>query len=125
MTTPRRNTRAVGNRGEDAAVAYLERRGWTIVARNWRAGKLGELDIIALQDRTLAIVEVKTAGGSGFGDPMSWVTPRKQAQIARVAEVFLSEYEGRYAQVRFDVAAVDASVRPPRVELMEDAWRMG
>jgi putative endonuclease len=125
VSSPRKNTRAAGNRGEDAAAAYLEQRGWEIVARNWRAGKLGEIDIVALDGRTLAIVEVKTAGGSGFGDPMSWVTPRKQAQIARVAEVFLSEYEGRYAQVRFDVAAVDATVHPPRVELMEDAWRMG
>ena len=119
------NTKRTGNRGENLAADYLARRGWQIIARNWRAGKLGELDIVALDGRTLVIVEVKTASGSGFGDPMSWVTPRKQAQIARVAEVFLSEYEGRYAEVRFDVAAVDASVRPERVEVMEDAWRMG
>ncbi len=119
------NARAAGTKGEDVAAAELERRGVEIVARNWRAGRLGELDIVGLDGRTLCIVEVKTARGGAFGDPVTWVGPAKQEQIARVAEVFLSEFEGRYAEVRFDVATVDASARPPRVAWLKDAWRMG
>lgn len=49
----------IGKAGEDAAVAYLQRKGYEILDRNWRNGHL-ELDIVARNDRELVAVEVKT-----------------------------------------------------------------
>jgi putative endonuclease len=49
----------LGDRGEDAAAAYLERSGMTIVERNWRC-KAGEVDIIAIDGEELVLCEVKT-----------------------------------------------------------------
>ncbi|GAA3579813.1 hypothetical protein GCM10022197_41790 [Microlunatus spumicola] len=42
----------IGRRGEDLAVAELERQGMEVLARNWRCGRLGEVDVVAL-DRHL------------------------------------------------------------------------
>ena len=58
--------------GEVAAVQYLVKQGWTIVARNWRCS-LGELDIVARTpgpDPVLVFCEVKCRSGLGFGDPL-------------------------------------------------------
>ena len=51
----------LGRRGEELAAAELERRGWTLLARNARiAGIRGELDIVARDGGTLVFVEVKS-----------------------------------------------------------------
>ncbi|HDS74092.1 MAG TPA: YraN family protein, partial [Firmicutes bacterium] len=112
-----------GDWGENLAVDHLVRKGYDVVARNWRAGRLGELDIVARDGDALVIVEVKTARGRAMGHPATWVTPPKQARIERLAEVFLAECVDRYEAVRFDVVTVDASVRPARIEHVVDAWR--
>ena len=49
----------LGRRGEDAAVRYLERRGYITITRNWRI-KAGELDIVSFKDGKLIFIEVKT-----------------------------------------------------------------
>lgn len=116
-----------GKQGEEVAAEYLERRGWRIVARNWRSGPHsgfpGELDIVALDGDTLVIVEVKAATQREFGDPLTWVDVRKQAQLVRLAEAFVARCIEAFDAVRFDVIAVDARVRPPRVRHVEDGFR--
>ena len=49
-----------GRYGEEVATRFLRRRGWLPIARNWPVPQGGELDIVALRDGILAIVEVKT-----------------------------------------------------------------
>ena len=116
-----------GRHGENVAAEYLERRGWRTIARNWRSGPHsgyhGELDIVALDGDTLVIVEVKAARQRDFGDPLTWVDARKQAQLARLAEAFVATCEHEFDAVRFDVIAVDARVRPPRIRHVEDGFR--
>ena len=53
------NTKEIGDFGEQIAVHYLRRRGYTVKERNWRAGK-AEIDVIAASLFDLAFVEVKT-----------------------------------------------------------------
>ena len=113
-----------GKRGEDIAADHLRGTGMRIIARNWHAGRLGELDIVAADGDTLAFVEVKTASGKNFGDPLSWVGQRKQRQIARLAEVFLAQHKAAYGEVRFDVVAVNLAVRPPDIRHLRDAFRL-
>lgn len=103
-----------GRRGEEAARALLERRGYRIVDVNVRFGaKLGlrgEIDIVAWDGPTLAFVEVKTrrAAGSAPIAPAEAVTPAKQRQIAHLALAYAARYgllEGEIP-LRFDVACV-------------------
>ena len=78
-------------RGEDAAAAYLERVGMTIVERNWRC-PAGEIDIVALDGETLVLCEVKTrrthregdAGGRGHaGEAAALRTTGRGVRAAR------------------------------------------
>ena len=76
--------RTTGAQGEQIAVAHLEGLGWTVVDRNWRSGRLGELDVVALQPGpgrlgTLVFCEVKTRRGLGYGDPLEAITTRSWA----------------------------------------------
>ena len=115
--------RRSGPRGEDTAARFLEERGFRIVARNWRAGKAGEIDIVARDGGALVIVEVKTATGVGFGEPLSWVTPRKLRQLAALAELFVSQTTETFECVRFDVVAIRAGKGRPQITHLRDAFR--
>lgn len=107
---------ALGRYGERVAAAHLAARGWRIVDRNWR-GRDGELDIVALEGRTLVVVEVKTRSGPGYGHPALAVTPDKLARLRRLAGQWLVEHDLRPAEVRLDVIAVRTDRGPEgRVE---------
>ncbi|MCW5923667.1 MAG: YraN family protein [Saprospiraceae bacterium] len=95
----------IGKKGEQIATEYLERKGWRIAARNWRAGR-GEIDIVAWADeRLLVFVEVKTRAGDGYGGPEEAVGARKQDLMARTAGAYM-EHIGYDWEIRFDIVAV-------------------
>jgi putative endonuclease len=75
------------------------------VARNWRC-RAGEIDLIARRGRQVVFCEVKARSSGAFGLPAEAVTPRKQAQVRRVARAWLGTGGGAGADLRFDVAAV-------------------
>lgn len=75
----------VGRRGEQIALRHVVARGWAVLATNWRCGRLGELDIVALDGDVLVVVEVKTRSGAGFGHPSEGVTARKLARLRMLA----------------------------------------
>ena len=58
----------LGKWGEDTAAAFLEEKGYQIIERDWKSGH-HDLDIVAKEDNTLVIVEVKTRRSRLFGDP--------------------------------------------------------
>lgn len=95
----------MGRRGEDAAAAYLERRGMAVVDRNWRCTS-GEADIIALDGHDLVVVEVKTRSTDAKGTAEAAVTPAKQRRITRIAQAYLSFSGLERTGVRFDVITV-------------------
>ncbi len=105
------NTRQrLGKAAEDLVAARLLTAGWEIVERNART-RYGELDIVALDGRTLVFVEVK-AGRSGatFGPerPVLSIDFRKQRRIRRLATAWMSERHDlpRYDEIRFDAVGV-------------------
>lgn len=98
-----------GAHGEELAAAHLERGGARILARNWRPhglGLRGELDLVAVHEQRLLVVEVKTRRTDRFGGPLAAVTPTKQAQIRRLARAYLTSERPSCRAVRFDVIAV-------------------
>jgi len=94
--------RKLGERGEDAAAAYLERAGMTLVERNWRC-PVGEVDIVALDDKTLVLCEVKTRRTTSKGTPEDAITPAKQRRYARLAAAYIQHAGLEDPDVRFDV----------------------
>jgi len=97
--------RALGQRGEDAATAYVERQGWTVVERNWRVSA-GEVDIICIDGDDLVFVEVKTRKSASKGTPDEAVTPAKQRRYERLAREYVSQAGLDDVSVRFDVISI-------------------
>lgn len=95
----------LGRLGEDLAAAELERAGMRIVARNWRCDA-GELDIVAVDGRTLVICEVKTRSSTRFGEPIEALTPSKIDRIYRLASIFRRHHRVGAVDVRYDVVSV-------------------
>ncbi len=117
-------TRPLGNWGEALAAEELERRGWQVVARNFRAGRK-EIDLVARRDGVVAFVEVKTRSDHRYGHPFESIDERKQRQVAGVAEAWLARYGDPAEVCRFDAVAVTArGGRGPAVEYLENAWCM-
>ena len=100
--------------GETLAGEHLRRRGYEILARNYRARR-GEIDIVAQDGEFTVFVEVKTRRSLKFGLPQSAVTWQKQRQISKVALAYLQDRNLLDAPCRFDVIAIHLS---PRLELL-------
>lgn len=94
--------RSLGARGEDAAAAFLEHSGWTVVERNWTC-RAGEIDIVALDDSELVLVEVKTRRSDSKGTPEEAVGLAKQRRIVRLAREYVAQAGLSDIQIRFDV----------------------
>lgn len=95
----------LGERGEDAAAAYLERAGMTVVERNWRV-PAGEVDIVALDGETLVLCEVKTRKTAAKGTPEEAVTPAKQRRYRKLAAAYVQQAGIATVSVRFDVVTL-------------------
>ncbi len=113
----------VGAKGEKLAAKFLKRKGYKIIQRNYKC-KLGEIDIIAKQDRTIVFVEVKTRRTQEFGPPQYAITAAKRGQISRVALLYIREKKMVEQNCRFDVIAITFSPesRKPRIEHIENAF---
>ena len=113
----------LGPRGEALAARHLRRLGYKIVARGAR-GPLGELDLVAVDGRTVVFVEVKTRQSHGGGHPAEAVNAEKQRRLTRLAVGFLKRHDLLECASRFDVVAVTwpAGRRRPLVEHVRDAF---
>jgi putative endonuclease len=115
------NNRLSGAWGEELALRYLTRLGYTLVERNYRT-RYGELDLVLRRQNTLVFVEVKMRRGAGFGHPLEAVTPRKQAVIRALAARYLSEKEPEFDTARFDVVGILVGGGSPKIVHIEDAF---
>ena len=95
----------LGKSGEQAAAEYLESCGLRILDRNWRCAA-GEIDIVAVERRTLVIVEVKSRTGTRCGTPLEAVSRAKRARLRKLAVQWLNAHGIRFDQVRIDVVGV-------------------
>jgi putative endonuclease len=112
---------SLGKLGEELAARHLVERGFTILARNHRT-PVGELDIVARDRRHLLFVEVKTRRGTAFGVPAEAVGARKQRQILRAAQWYLTSRCFPELQPRFDVVAVIVGQGTPAISHIPDAF---
>lgn len=120
----------IGAHGERLAGEHLERAGYTVIERNARCGRLGELDIVAQGDRCLVFCEVKTrvAGTTaGPAGPLDAIGPNKRRRLRRLAAEWLRSRPlegGRQPWIRFDAigVTVDRSGALLALEHVEDAF---
>lgn len=95
----------MGERGEAAAAKFLRRSGYRIVARRYRMFP-EEIDIVAVDRRTVVFVEVKTRASTDAGSPEEAVSEEKQRRLTRAAVTFLRRHDLLKVPSRFDVVAV-------------------
>jgi len=115
--------KSLGVQGEDMAVDFLQKKGYTILCRNYRC-RSGEIDIVARKKKILCFIEVKTRRTRAYGTPQEAVTLRKQYKIGRVAQDFLQRHRLENWPARFDVVAVDFSTGAALIELIENAFEL-
>jgi len=112
--------RNTGRRGEDLAHRFLKKRGYTVVARNFRLSSGdAEADIIAWDGETLAIVEVKSRETANYGPPERAIGDEKRRHMLRVARAYARKINLDWSRVRFDVVTV--IFHPQSIELHRDA----
>ena len=115
--------RTLGKRGEAAAARYLRRRGYKILARGDRFGP-GELDLVALDGKTIVFIEVKTRESSLAGHPSDAVDNIKQRRLTRLAVTFLKRHGLLECPARFDVVAITWPAKKwfPTIEHIKNAF---
>jgi putative endonuclease len=105
MALFRRDDRTLAQRGEDLAAKYLRKQGYRILERNTRYGR-NEVDIIAQEGDTVAIVEVKTRRSDDPVHPSENVNATKQDHLRRAAHRYIAEKGDDETYYRFDVVSI-------------------
>lgn len=100
----------LGERGEEAAVRYLESRDYEIIERNWTC-RFGEADIIARDGNSLVFVEVKTRSNIDHGFPEEAVNAAKRSKYEKIAALYSRDYDVADIPLRFDVIAILVTAR--------------
>lgn len=113
---------SLGKQGEAFAAQFLKKKGYKIKETNYRS-PLGEVDIIAMDGKTLVFVEVKTRRSDAFGIPAEAVNRRKQVQIAKTAQYYISSKKLTNHAARIDVVSVLAREgRHMEVDVISNAF---
>lgn len=117
------NTRIIkGKNGENLAAEYLEKKGFTIIEKNWRYSRIGEIDIIAAHNDSLVFVEVKTRTSQAFGHPIEAISPQKLRTIQKLAELYMMTNNiKKYDRFRIDVVGI-LTGNPPTITHITDIF---
>jgi len=114
-----------GSEGERMAAKYLKRKGYKIIQQNYRC-KLGEIDIIAEQNKIIVFIEVRTKHTGKLGLPQYSVDENKRGQISRAALCYIKEKKITNQTCRFDVIAITfpSEKDKPNIEHIENAFEL-
>lgn len=95
----------LGEKGEKIAEKFLKKNGFKIIEKNYK-NRYGEIDIIAMDGDYLVFVEVKTKSSADFSEPETWVDFKKQNQLIKLANIYISEKDITDVNCRFDVIGI-------------------
>ena len=110
----------IGKQAEDRAAEYLESKGYEILLRNYRLGRL-EVDIVCEYEGQIIVVEVKSLSSLDFKNPYESVSKLKQRRIVKVADHILSEYFPSH-ECRFDIVSIFLSESGFKIEHIPSAF---
>jgi putative endonuclease len=99
--------KSLGSDGEALAAEFLRKKGYRIIAKNYKT-PLGEIDIIAKDGDAVVFFEVKTRANESYGYPFEAVNERKRRKIINVALLFLKKMK-EDVPARFDVLSISSA----------------
>lgn len=119
-----KSNRKIGDEAETLACAYLEKKGWKILERNYFFDH-AEIDIIARDTQAIIVfVEVKMRRNTQFGHPQEFVTEAKVQHVFNAAEAWIYANKMNEQPVRFDIIAIlQESENRPQITHITDAYR--
>ena len=110
----------LGKDGEEIAADFLIKKGYTILAKNYRHLK-AEIDIIAQKEGVLAIIEVKTRSTEIFTKPQESVSKKQIKNLLNAADYFANNYN-LDLEIRFDIIAIIKNNSGIKIEHLENAF---
>ncbi|WP_439183150.1 YraN family protein [Carboxylicivirga taeanensis] len=110
----------LGKAGETLAAKYLEQKGYKILERNWQYNHK-EIDLIAMHDNYLVVIEVKTRTTDGWEHPKEAITNGKIRYIVEATEAYINETDLEN-EVRFDVVTLIPNGNDWAIEHIEEAF---
>jgi putative endonuclease len=109
----------LGKWGEDLAADYLQRKGYTIIERDWKSGKR-DLDIIAQDGNVIVFVEVKTRRNRLFGEPEESVDYHKLQNLQQAISHYV-KFKHIRQEIRFDIISIVGNVgTDPDIQHIQD-----
>jgi len=113
---------SIGRKGENLARVFLKKKGYNIVAHNFRS-RFGEIDLILRKNREFRFIEVKYRRSEEYGLPQESVQKRKQAKIRKTAVLWLKLRRlPMDSEVHFDVLAINQKTSKISYDYIEDAF---
>ncbi|CAL2082767.1 YraN family protein [Tenacibaculum sp. 190524A02b] len=110
----------LGKKGEELAEGFLKKNGFKILEKNYRFQK-AEIDIIALKNDILSVVEVKTRSSSYFGNPQDFISTKKIKLLVSAINEYI-ESKDIDVEVQFDIIAIVCMNKKHTIEYIEDAF---
>lgn len=110
----------LGKDGEARARDYLIRQGCTILHTNWRWHHY-ELDIVAMKEGELIVVEVKARSEDYLLSPEEAVDNKKIRRIVAAADAYVRCFNLEMP-VRFDIITLVKGKEGFRIEHIDDAF---
>ena len=109
----------LGKWGEDLAADYLQRKGYTIIERDWKSGKR-DLDIIAQDGNVIVFVEVKTRRNRLYGEPEESVDYHKLQNLQQAISHYI-KFKHIRQEIRFDIISIVGTVgTDPDIQHIQD-----
>lgn len=107
-----------GNKFEQIAKSYLQNQGLVAICDNFSC-KVGEIDLIMSDSKTLVFIEVKQRASNAYGGALAAVSKAKQGRVIKSAMFYCQQHKINFQQqaTRFDVVAITGSKEP-----LEIAW---
>lgn len=117
------STKEIGNKAEEIACDFLKKKRYKIIDKNWRAGRLGEVDIITIDTKTkeLVFVEVKSRRTSTL-HAKELITEKKKVKLTLVAKAYLNYKKLFNSKCRFDVVAIKLGENSSLIEHIRHAF---
>lgn len=111
-----------GDYWENVAFEYLCDKKLIKVKRNYQC-KVGEIDLIMIDNDSLVFIEVKYRKNSDWVSAVESVTKSKQRKIIKAAQLFLLQNK-KYKDwnCRFDVVSIQGNEQNPDIDWIEHAF---
>ncbi len=112
-----------GESAESLAWAFLEKRGFKLIQKNFRT-KVGEIDLIMKDRICLVFVEVRYRKNEDFGGAAASITASKQTRIRKTAQLFIQKNANLdYEECRFDVVAISGVGKNIDIQWIDNAFQ--